>query len=271
VGYAGWLSLRRADETLGPEQPFSGLDNYARLFQSSQFAGALGRTAYFSVLTVFLGVAIALGIALLLHQPFRGRTLARVLLLVPWAVPPVVNGIMWHYILDPNWGVMNASLRALGVIDHNVAWLGTPRRALNSLVLAELWKLLPFLTLLFLAGLQGIPENLYRAARIDGASAWKRFVHVTLPGLRAPLLFALIVQTMWSLKVFDTIYVLTQGGPARGTTTLNYFGYLQTFKFLNDGGGAAVAILLMALVVAMTLVYVGLFNLPWNRLRRRWA
>src|SRR4051812_44058600 len=111
VGYAGWLLLHRADETLGPQRPFTGLDNYTRLADNDQFASALGRTAYFSVLTVFLGIAIALGIALLLHQRFRGRTIARVLLLVPWAVPPVVNGIMWHYILDANWGVMNAVLR----------------------------------------------------------------------------------------------------------------------------------------------------------------
>lgn len=271
VGYAGWLSLHRADETLGPAQPFIGLDNYTGLFDNAQFSTALGRTAYFSVLTVFAGVGLALAIALLLHQRFRGRTLARVLLLVPWAVPPVVNGIMWHYILDANWGVMNAVLREAGIIHGGVAWLGTQQRALNSLVLAELWKLMPFLTLLFLAGLQSIPDSLYRAARIDGASAWKRFLHVTLPGLRAPLMFALIVQTMWSLKVFDTIYVLTQGGPARGTTTINYYGYLQTFKFLNDGGGAAVAILIMLLVVATTIAYVLLFSLPWGRLRRSWS
>lgn len=268
LGYAAWLSLHRADETLGPARPYVGLRNYTRLAEDAQFHDALARTAYFSVLTVVLGVAFALGIALLLHQPFRGRTVARVLLLVPWAVPPVVNGIMWHYIYDPNWGVLNAVVRGAGLIQGNVAWLGSQNRALNALVFSELWKLLPFLTLLFLAGLQGIPENLYRAARVDGANVWSRFLHITLPGLRAPIMFALIVQTMWSLKVFDTIYVLTQGGPARGTTTINYFGYLQTFKFLNDGGGAAVAIMVMLLVLIATVVYVALFNAPWRRLRR---
>lgn len=270
IGYAGWLSLHRANETVGPSQPFIGLHNYSELFgSSSTFHDALLRTLYFTVPTVLGGIVVALGIALLLHHPFRGRMVARVLLLVPWAVPPVVNGIMWHYILDANWGILDALLRETGIVHHNIAWLGTENRAMDSLIFAEMWKLLPFLSLLFIAGLQGIPDNLYRAARVDGANVFQRFAHVTLPGLRSVLLFALIVQSMWSLKVFDTIYILTQGGPAEGTTTLNYFGYLETFKFLNDGQGSAVAILIMLIVVALTVVYVSLFNTPWRRLLRR--
>jgi multiple sugar transport system permease protein len=260
IGYTGWLSLHDVLLTRPDVEPFVGGANYRSLLTSGEFWAATGRTAYFTVLTVGLGVLLALGLAILLAQEFRGRAIARTLLLVPWAVPPVVNGVMWKSIYDSNWGVANALIKSLGLTDGNVAWLGTQRSALNALVFAELWKLLPFLTLLLLAALQNVAKNLYKAARIDGASAWKQFLHITLPGIRYPLMLTLIVQTLWSIKVFDTVYVLTSGGPARGTTMLNYFGYLQTFKFLNIGYGAAVALLVMLLILSATLLYIRILS-----------
>jgi ABC-type sugar transport system permease subunit len=260
VGYAGWLSLHDRIESRPDSAPFSGLDNYVRLASTGEFWAALVRTAYFTCVTVVLGLVVALGLAILLNRQFKGRAVARTLLLVPWAVPPVVNGIMWKFIYDPNWGVLNAVGRGLGLLDENVAWLGTQWLAMNSVAFAELWKLVPFLTLLLIAGLQGIPDSLYRAARIDGAGAWSRFVHVTLPGVRYQLVFALIAQTLWSIKIFDTVYVLTQGGPARGTTMANYYGYLQTFKFLNTGYGAAVAIVLMLVILLLAAGYTRLLR-----------
>lgn len=256
VGYAGWLSLTDAQQLRPDATSFVGVENYGTLLTDPQFLAALGRTAYFTAITVVVGVGIALGLAILLTQEFRGRTVARVLLLVPWAVPPVVNGIMWKYIFDPSWGVANAILRGLGIIDENIAWLGTGELALNAIILAEVWKLLPFVTLILIAAMQSIPKSRYKAAAIDGAHAWSRFRHITLPGIRYALLFGLITQTMWSIKVFDSIYVLTQGGPARGTTTLNYFGYLQTFSYLDVGYGAAAAFLVMLLVFGLTMLYV---------------
>lgn len=260
VGYAGWLSMHDRIETRPSSVPFIGLGNYATLAGEPEFWAALGRTAYFTFMTVVLGLGVALGLAILLTRPFRGRALARTLLLVPWAVPPVVNGIMWKFIYDPNWGILNALGRGIGLWDQNVAWLGTQMMAMNSVIFAELWKLLPFLTLLLIAGLQGIPDSQYRAARIDGAGTWSRFLHVTLPGVRYQLVFALIAQTLWSIKVFDTVYVLTQGGPARGTTMANYYGYLQTFKFLNTGYGAAIAIVLMLVILGLAAGYTRLLR-----------
>jgi ABC-type sugar transport system permease subunit len=264
IGYAGWLSLHQWNDKISPVHPYTGTDNYHQLFSDPAYHEALNRTVYFSAITVLAGVALAIGLAVLLTQQFRFRALARVLLLVPWAVPPVVNGIMWHLIFDGDTGIANTVLRGLGIIDGNKQWLSSPTSAMNVLIFAEMWKLLPFLTLLFIAALQSVPANLYRAASIDGAGAIRRFAFITLPSIRTTILFALIVQSMWSLKVFDTIYVLTggSGGPAGGTTTINFFAYLTTFSNLDRGYGAAIAISIMALVLLIAVFWMLLFRAP---------
>lgn len=262
MGYAGYMSTYDWNDKLGTDHPFVGLGNYAQLLGDGQVHRALGRTLLFAAVTVLGGVALAVLIAVLLNVDFRGRTLARVLLLVPWAVPPVVNGIMWKLIFDGATGVVNAVGLGLGLFQERVQFLADPALTMNVLIFAEMWKLLPFLCLLMLAGLQGIPANIYKAARIDGASPWKQFLRITVPNLRGPILFALVVQTMWSLKVFDTVYVLTggSGGPAEGTTTLSFLTYLVSFSNLDRGYGAAIAIASMLLVLAFALLWVVLLR-----------
>ncbi|QNA91599.1 MULTISPECIES: carbohydrate ABC transporter permease [unclassified Microbacterium] len=269
MGYAVFMSLHEWNDKLGMEHPFIGLQNYGQLMTDPAVHRAMERTAYFSVITVIGGVALAVAIAVLLNREFRGRTLARVLLLVPWAVPPVVNGIMWKLIFDGSTGIANTVLRSLGLIDENVQWLSDPALAMNILVFAEMWKLLPFLCLLMLAALQGIPSNLYRAAAIDGAGPWRAFWRITLPNMRGALMFALIVQSMWSLKVFDTIYVLTggSGGPAEGTTTINFLAYLVNFSNLDRGYGSAMAVGIMILVLVVAVFWILLFG-GFRRKRR---
>lgn len=254
--YAAWLALHDYNLARPLSQPFVGLSNFVQMISNPEFLAALGRTAYFTVVTVGVGVLLALALALLLAREFRGQTLARVLLLIPWAVPPVVNGIMWRWIYDGNYGALNWILMEFGAISKPKFWLGTPESALNAIIFAEMWKLLPFITLILLAALQTIPRNLYRAARVDGANAWYSFVHITLPSIRNAVILVLILQTMWSIKVFDVIYVLTKGGPANGTTTLFYYGYLETFKFLNVGYGSAVSFTTMMIVLVLTIGYV---------------
>ena len=258
MGYAVYMSTFSWNEKLGTTHPFVGLGNFAALFADGQVHRALGRTLFFAVFTVLGGVALAVAIAVLLNREFRGRIAVRVLLLVPWAVPPVVNGIMWKLIFDGSTGVVNSILLGLGLVHDRVQWLADPDLAMYVLIVAEMWKLLPFLCLLMLAGLQGIPANVYKAARIDGARPWARFRSITLPNLRGPIMFALIVQSMWSLKVFDTIYVLTggSGGPAEGTTTVNFLAYLITFSNLDRGYGASLAVGTMVLVLVVTLGWV---------------
>jgi len=262
MGYAVYMSGYDWNDKLGTVHPFVGLQNYADLLGDAQVHQALARTLYFAAFTVLGGVALAVLIAVLLNRRFAGRTVVRVLLLVPWAVPPVVNGIMWKLIFDGSSGIANTVLMGLGVTDARVQWLADPTLTMNVLIFAEMWKLLPFLCLLMIAGLQGIPGNVYKAARIDGASGWKQFLHITVPNLRGPIMFALIVQSMWSLKVFDTIYVLTggSGGPAGGTTTVNFLAYLTTFSNLDRGYGAALAISAMLLVFVVTLMWIALLG-----------
>lgn len=262
MGYAVYMSGFEWNEKLGRAPSFVGLQNYLTLAGDAQVHRALIRTLWFSLFTVIGGVALAIGIGVLLNQEFRGRTLVRVLLLVPWALPPVVNGIMWKLIFDGSTGVVNSVLLGLGLIDQPVQWMAEPELALNVLIFAEMWKLLPFLCLLMLAALQGIPRNLTKAAQIDGAGAWQRFLRITLPNLRGAVMFALIVQSMWSLKVFDSVYVLTggSGGPAEGTTTINFLAYLVTFSNLDRGYGASIAVTAMILVLLVTLVWIGLFG-----------
>jgi multiple sugar transport system permease protein len=258
MGYAVYMSGFDWSEKTAMPPSFVGLANYATVAHDPQALAALVRTLYFAAITVGVGVALAVLIAVLLNVEFRGRTLVRVLLLVPWAVPPVVNGIMWKLIFDGSTGVVNSIGLGLGIFHERVQFLADPTWTMNVLVFAETWKLLPFLCLLMLAGLQGIPANIYKAARVDGANAWQRFLRITLPNLRGPITFALVVQTMWSLKVFDTIYVLTggSGGPAEGTTTINFLAYLVTFSNLDRGYGAAIAISAMMLVLLFAVFWI---------------
>jgi len=262
MGYALYMSTYEWNDKLGQLPQFVGLGNYTAAVVDPQVQRSLVRTLWFTLVTVIGGVALAIGIAVLLNREFRGRTVARVLLLVPWAVPPVVNGIMWKLIFDGSSGVLNAILLGLGIIDTPVQWLADPTLAMNVLIFAEMWKLLPFLCLLMIAGLQNVPANLYRAAQIDGASPWRRFTRITLPNLRPTIMFALIVQSMWSLKVFDTIFVLTggSGGPAEGTTTITFLTYIVSFSNLDRGYGASLAVIGMVLVLLVTLVWLALLG-----------
>lgn len=256
--YAVLLSLYQLNDKIPHASGFIGLSNYAQLFGDAKFQAAMVRTFVFCVFTVFGGVASAVGIAVLLNTRFKGRTLARVLLLVPWAVPPVVNGIMWKLIFDGSYGVANYALMSLGITDTRIQWLATPDLAMGVLIVAELWKLTPFLALMVIASLQAIPSSMYRAAAIDGANGWKRFWRLTLPNLRGTIMFLLIVQSMWSIKVFDSIYVLTggSGGPAEATTTVNFLAYLTTFSYLDRGYGAAMSLTIMAIVCLVAVFWV---------------
>lgn len=256
--YAVMLSLYQMNDKMPGDTQFVGLWNYAQLATDGNFREAMVRTFVFSLFTVFGGVALAVGIARLLQHPFRGRNIARVLLLVPWAVPPVVNGIMWKLVFDGTYGVANAALTGIGIVDGPVQWLADPQLIMGVLIFSEVWKLTPFLALMTIASMQAIPSNIYRAAAIDGAGGWAQFWRVTLPNLRGTLMFLFIVQSMWSIKVFDTIYVLTggSGGPAEATTTINFLAYLTTFSYLDRGYGAAMSITIMGLVIVVTIFWI---------------
>lgn len=244
---------------------FVGFQHYLELLKSPGFVAVALRTLYFGSLIVALTSVVAFLIALLLNEPFRGRTLLRMVVLLPWAVPPVVAGVLWGQMFHAEMGFINAFLFRLGLIDQYRIWLGQPSTALHAIVIVEVWRALPFMVLFFLAGLQSLPGHLFEAASLDGANAWQRFGHVLLP-LLAPIAIPLMmIQFVWSMKAFDTIFVLTRGGPARSTTTLNYFVYQEGFQFFDLGRASAAAYVLLALTVLMI---AALYGLRWILGRR---
>ena len=237
-----------------------GWANYEALFADGTFLMALRSTLVFSLGEVVMVTILGLGAALLLNHRLGRFGILRVLLIVPWAIAPVANAVLWKWILNSNYGVMNAVLKSLGLIDHYVVWLGSPTRALALLLLVDVWKSVPFIALLFLAGLQRIPKILYRAAVLDGASTWAQFRFVTLPSLRTTVAIAVVLQTIWSLRVFDLVFVLTRGGPADGTVMLNFLAYRVTFDFLSLGSGAAIANVIFAMSLVLAILYIWLLQ-----------
>jgi ABC-type sugar transport system permease subunit len=251
------LSFQNAQLSAGElGTSWAGLDNYRRMGSDEAFATAARNSAFFTVAEVVLVVGLALAAALLLDHP-RGRSpFFRTILLVPWAIAPVANAVLWKWIYNANYGVLNAALVGLGAVERPVNWLGDPNLALRMLLLADVWKSIPFIALLLLAGLQNIPAYLYKAAQLDGANAWQRFRFVTLPGLRTPLTLAVVLQTIWSFKVFDLIFVLTKAGPADATLLLNFLAYRVSFNFLDFGYGAAIANVIFVIMFVLALVVI---------------
>jgi len=250
--------LRAAGGTF--EGRFIGLSNYGALLEDSTFRAALWATAYFTAIEVLVVVLLALGVALLLVHPCGRFGIFRIVLLLPWAIAPVANAVLWKWILHANYGILNTLLTALGLIERNVIWLGTPGLALHTVLAVDIWKSVPFIAILLLAGLNKVPPVLYRAARLDGANAWQQFLHITLPQLRPTIAVAVILQTLWSLRIFDLIFVLTKGGPADGTVLLNFLAYRTTFNFLDLGYGAAIANVIFAVSLVLALGYIWLLR-----------
>ncbi len=256
-----WLSFHRwdlAQPHLG--RTFVGLDNYIAAHQSAELWKALGRTVYFTVLSVSLELVLGLVAALLLNETFRGRGLFRATLLVPWAVLTITNGLMWRWMLNPDHGLINSVLTRLGLMDDPIIWLGSPGLAMHMVILADVWKMTPFMTLLLLAGLQPIPDSHYEAADIDGAGGWGKVWHVVLPQLRPAILVAIVLRTMGAFKVFDIIYMLTGGGPADATSVLAFHAYREAFRYFHVGYGAALSWLITAAIMVLVAVYIRLIG-----------
>ncbi|WJY14797.1 sugar ABC transporter permease [Pectobacteriaceae bacterium CE90] len=251
-----WLSFTDATLIGGGVVPQSvGFNNYLYAITDPDFLSALVRTLYFTIVSVACEGVIGVLIALLLNQQFYGRSLLRVLVILPWALPTIVNAMMWRLNFNPDYGSVNALLTQLGLIDHYRSWLGSPDSAINAVMLADIWKNYPLVTLLTLAALQSIPEDLFEAARIDGASPWRRFRAITLPAILGPLGVALILRTIDAFKIFDIIYVMTRGGPVDSTKTLSFFVYQESFSYLRAGSGAAYAILMTLLCGVLIAIY----------------
>jgi multiple sugar transport system permease protein len=253
--YSAWISLHKFSLKRPRVFDFIGLSNYRQILESEEFWSALWITLAFTGLVVVLVVVFGLAIALLLNREFPGRNLVRTLILLPWAIPPVVNGLMWQWIYDPKVGALNGLLVSLGIISEYRGWLSDPLSALLALVCADVWNAMPLAVVLVLAALQRIPVELYDAARVDGGGPLQLFRYVTFPWLAQPLLIVLILQTLAAIRAFDVIYVLTAGGPGTATTTLTWKTFLTTFDSLDFGLGNAYAYTVSLITLALALVY----------------
>jgi ABC-type sugar transport system permease subunit len=225
------------------------LQNYLRSFNDPVWQRAMIQTGILTGIVVGLGLPLSLGIALLLSQDFWGRSLLRAMILLPWAIPPIVNGTMWTLVYHPQIGTLNAALTQLGVLQRYTIWLGDPIVAIVSASIAVMWRFIPFMTLFTMAGLQNIPKEIYESAAIDGAGIVRRFLHITLPAIKSVLITVAAMQVIWVTKVFDEIWALIKGGAA-GTTVMSLWIYRQAFEFLNFAYGSALAYIL-ALITAL--------------------
>jgi len=235
-------------------RPFIGLDNYIEALGDERFREALVHTLAFTVASVTLELTLGCVLALAMNRTFRGRGLVRAAILVPWAIPTVVAALIWRFMFDGDSGIVNAALASLGVdppvwfVDRLFAWV--------PVVLGDVWKETPFVALLLLAGLQGIDASLYEAARIDGASAWRQFRHITLPLLKPALLVALIFRTRDAFRVFDLVYVMTGGGPGTATEPIALYTFTSLLQNLRFGYGSALSVLVFLVAFLLALGYI---------------
>ncbi|MBO8126361.1 MAG: sugar ABC transporter permease [Firmicutes bacterium] len=250
-----WLSLHDVSLMNPFERPFVGLANYLDFFADPTFWASVGRTAYFTVVSVSLELILGIAIAMLINMKLKGWKFLRAVIIIPWAVPTVVNGIMWKWIYNADYGALNGLLQSLGLIDKYQAWLADPWTAMNLVILADIWHVTPLVVLIISAALAALPDSLYEAAVIDGATSWQSFWRITLPLLRPAILVTLVLRTVEAFRVFDIIYVITGGGPANGTQVISYLAYLESFSYLNLGRGAALSFIVSAFILVLAIVY----------------
>ncbi len=254
--YSFYLSLHRiilGIPSLG--QPFTGLENYRDLLHDRIALHSLANTLLFVFISTFLEILFGLIIALVINRHFRGRGMVRAAILVPWAIPTVVSSQMWRFIFNDQYGLLNYILYGSDTSRYS-AWLADPVYAFSAIVAADVWKTSSFAALLILAGLQVIPDELYEAARMDGAGAWQRFRRITLPLVKPAILVALLFRTMDAFRVFDLVFVMTQGGPADSTNVLQFYGYKKMFTEGLMGYGSTISVVVFLMALAVTLLYI---------------
>ncbi len=254
LGYGIWVSLYQR-HLLDPGGTFIGLGNYAWLLANAEFWSALGHSVVWAGSTVGLQLLLGTAAALLLHQPFRGRSLARGLILFPYMTPIVSVVLVWILLYSALYGVLNYLLLRVGLVERPVAWLAHPDTALLSVILVGTWKYFPFVVVMVLARLQMIPQDLYEAARVDGAGVLGRLVYITLPQIRDVLVVVALLRTIWMFNNFELVFLLTGGGPLRSTMTLPILVYEEAFGLYEVGRGSAVAVVMFLFLVAVMLLY----------------
>ncbi|MGB5596223.1 MAG: sugar ABC transporter permease [Crocosphaera sp.] len=250
IGRAFWLSL--FTENLGTQlQPiFSGFTNYFRMLGDGRFWQAIWNTSVFTAISVFLELVLGMVVALVLNQAFLGRGIVRTISMIPWALPTAIMGLAWAWIFNDQYGVVNDILQRLGVINIEINWLGDPTLAMIALIIADVWKTTPFISIILLAGLQSVPKDLYEAHSLDGAKPWQSFYQITLPLIMPQILIALLFRFAQAFGIFDLVQVMTGGGPAGATETVSIYIYATVMRYLDFGYGAALVVITFMLLIA---------------------
>ena len=258
VAYAIWLSLFEK-HSFFPAQRWVGLGNYAAIFRDAEFWDSVWRAVVYASTTTALQLVLGVAAALVLHESFRGRTLIRALVIFPYMIPTIVAVIVWRWLLNETYGIVDHLLVRFRLVSEPIVWLGVDY-VMASLVAMSVWQFAPFVVVSVLARLQTIPPELYEAATVDGASRWRRFVHVTLPQLQAVLFVVVLLRSIWMFTKFDTVWLWGEGaGAGREIRTLPIYTYMRTFTYYQAGFGAALSVLMFLLLMAATLVYFRLF------------
>lgn len=239
---------------------FIGFQNYISLFNDPRFRSASINTVIFTIVSVSLELVIGMIMTLLMNKKFKGTGLVRAAILIPWAIPTIVSALMWKFIYNDQFGLLNDILVRMGVINSYKAWLGSPSLAMGSAIFADVWKTAPFMALLLLAGLQNISYEFYEAAKVDGTGSIRRFFSITLPLLKPTILVALIFRTLDAFRVFDLIFVMTGGGPGNSTETLTIYAYKTLFRNLDFGIGSAIAVVIFIFVFIFAVIYIRLLD-----------
>jgi multiple sugar transport system permease protein/N,N'-diacetylchitobiose transport system permease protein len=257
---AAWMSLFDISLVRPGDEPFVGLGNYIDQLTNPGFWASVGRALVFTVVSTTIELCLGLGLALLMDQPLRGRWILRTIVILPWALPTIVNALMWRWIDNAEYGALNALLVQLGILQQYQVWLSDSDRAMWMVVLADVWKMTPLVAILLLAALQSVDRELIDVARVDGASWWQAFRRILLPLITPVILIVLVLRTMEAFKVFDIIWIMTGGGPANATQTIAIYAYQTAYQGYDFGRGAALGYLIALIIMVLAAVYLRLLG-----------
>ena len=246
VGQALWTSLHSV-QLLFPGEPWAGLDNYARVVDGSYFGAALLNSAKMVAISVPAVVILGILIALLLDRAFFGRVVVRAVILLPWALPGAISAVLWVWVFNPSWGVLNGALRSVGLLDSSIPWLTDPNLAFLSVSVAHIWSQVPFSVVLVMAALATLPRETIESAKVDGAGPAQRFAYVIFPQIKAIVVVLLVYNALTAFTTYDIVYAMTGGGPGTATTLLSFQIWRESFSMYDFGAGSAVAFIVVAL------------------------
>ncbi len=259
VAYSIWLSLLEK-HSFFPQEKFIGLDNFLYLWTDEEFWTSFWLGTVYSFWTILFQLILGVAAALILNESFVGRGLVRGIVLFPYMIPTIVAVILWKWLLNDTYGVVNYWLVAFSIVRDPISFLGTDHIMLSTIVMS-VWQFFPFVLLSVLARLQTIPEELYEAAKVDGATPVRRFLHITLPQIRGILFVVILLRSIWMFTKFDTVWLMGEGaGAGRYIRTLPVYAYMRTLTYYQAGLGAAIAVIMFAILVVCTIVYFGLFR-----------